>query len=260
LAFASGCYDAICFLSFGKVFSGFQTGNIVFLGLGVAGTRPPAGPDTVSVVVSLAAFALGAVLAVSILNRFDGDEEIDDKDVSEIWPRRVSIALGVVVIVQLGFLAAWLTTSPSTDAIYLMLGLNAFGMGVQMNAVRSLHVPAISTTAATATFISLVSGVASWSLTRTGARRLAGGILSMAVGALVAAWMLSHVHAYAVVLPVLVIAIVVAVASTALRGHRTHSEILLNPNAALPPIDRRERETTRVRTNESASRSSSTPQ
>ncbi|HEY0692260.1 MAG TPA: YoaK family protein, partial [Kribbella sp.] len=39
LAFASGIYEAICFLSFGKVFTAFQTGNIVFLGLGLAGTR-----------------------------------------------------------------------------------------------------------------------------------------------------------------------------------------------------------------------------
>jgi uncharacterized membrane protein YoaK (UPF0700 family) len=67
LAFSSGIYEAICFLSFGKVFSGFQTGNIVFLGLGAAGTRPPFGPDPVRVVTSLVAFAAGAVLAVWIL-------------------------------------------------------------------------------------------------------------------------------------------------------------------------------------------------
>jgi len=41
LAFSAGIYEAICFLSFGKVFTGFQTGNLVFLGLGLAGTRPP---------------------------------------------------------------------------------------------------------------------------------------------------------------------------------------------------------------------------
>jgi uncharacterized membrane protein YoaK (UPF0700 family) len=45
LAFSSGIFEAICFLSFGKVFTAFQTGNLVFLGLGVAGTRPPFGPD-----------------------------------------------------------------------------------------------------------------------------------------------------------------------------------------------------------------------
>ena len=216
LTFASGCYEAICFLSFGKVFSGFQTGNIVFLGVALAGTRPPAGPVPLSVVVSLAAFAGGAMLTVRILRWFDGNEEIEDEEVFHVWPRRVSVVLGVVLIVQIGFLAAWLTTSPSTDAMYLMLGLNAFGMGAQMNAVRSLHVPAISTTAATATFISLVSAIAGWSLTCRAAWRLTGTIVSLALGALVADWMLSHAHAWAAVPPVLVIAIVIATASRAL--------------------------------------------
>jgi uncharacterized membrane protein YoaK (UPF0700 family) len=55
LSFSTGIYEAICFLSFGKVVTAFQTGNIVFLGLGVAGIRPPAGPDPVTAVVALAA-------------------------------------------------------------------------------------------------------------------------------------------------------------------------------------------------------------
>jgi uncharacterized membrane protein YoaK (UPF0700 family) len=221
LAFASGSYEAICFLSFGKVFTAFQTGNVVFLGVGLAGTRPPAGPDPVSVVISLLAFGLGAALAVRILKSFNGDEEVEDKDVSHVWPRRVSIALLAVLVVQIGFLAVWLTASPSTEVTYIMLGLNAFGMGLQMNAIRSLHVPGISTTAATATFIGLASGVAGWSLTGPAARRLTGTIVSMAVGALVGDWMLRHAHAFAPVLPVLVIAIVIAIATTALKEQRT---------------------------------------
>ena len=55
LAFSAGAYEAICFLSFGKVFTGVQTGNLVFLGFIVAGTRPPVGPHPVTVVVSIGA-------------------------------------------------------------------------------------------------------------------------------------------------------------------------------------------------------------
>jgi uncharacterized membrane protein YoaK (UPF0700 family) len=44
LSFSAGMYEAICFLALGKVFAGFQTGNLVFLGFGAAGTRAPAGP------------------------------------------------------------------------------------------------------------------------------------------------------------------------------------------------------------------------
>jgi hypothetical protein len=54
LSFATGIYEAICFLTFGKVFTAAQTGNLVLLGIGVAGTRETAGPNPVTVVISLA--------------------------------------------------------------------------------------------------------------------------------------------------------------------------------------------------------------
>ena len=217
LAFASGGYEAICFLSFGKVFTGFQTGNIIFLGVGLAGTRPPLGPDPVTVVVSLAAFAVGGAAAVGILKAFDGDQEVDDDQVFEVWPRQVSIALGLALVAQVGFLAVWLDGSPSSQVTNLLVGLNAFAMGVQMNAIRALHVPGISTTAASATFISLVSGIAFWSHKATAARRLTGVVVAMALGASVGDWMLSHAHTDAPAVPLLVIAIVVAIASVKFR-------------------------------------------
>ena len=82
LSFSTGIYEAICFLSFGKVFAAFQTGNIVFLGLGVAGTRPPAGANPVTAVISLAAFAAGAALAMPILKAFDGNQETERQKTS----------------------------------------------------------------------------------------------------------------------------------------------------------------------------------
>jgi uncharacterized membrane protein YoaK (UPF0700 family) len=217
LAFSSGIFEAICFLSFGKVFTAFQTGNIVFLGVGVAGTRPPSGPDPVRVVISLAAFAAGAALAARILTAFNGDEEVEDNDIPEAWPRRVSIALGVTLVVQIGFLSVWMTASPSSVVSNVLVGLNAFAMGLQMNAIRSMHVPGISTTAATATFISLVTGITTWSHKAAAARRLTGVLVSMALGAFVGDWMLRHAHTYAPVLPVAVIALVITVASVALK-------------------------------------------
>jgi uncharacterized membrane protein YoaK (UPF0700 family) len=75
LSFATGIYEAIVFLTFGKVFTAAQTGNLVLLGIGVAGTHEPAGPNPVTVVISLAAFAVGVALAVPILRAFRGDRE-----------------------------------------------------------------------------------------------------------------------------------------------------------------------------------------
>jgi uncharacterized membrane protein YoaK (UPF0700 family) len=217
LAFSSGIYEAICFLSFGKVFTAFQTGNIVFLGVVAAGTRPPFGPEPVSVVISLVAFAADTALAMRILKAFNGDEEVEDNDVVQVWPRRVSIAPGVALVMQVGFLAAWMAASPPSEVSTILLGLNAFAMGLQMNAIRSLHVPSISTTAATATFISWASGTATWPHKAPAARRLIRVLVSMAVGAFVGDWMLGHAHTYAPVPPAIVIAIVIAIASVALK-------------------------------------------
>jgi uncharacterized membrane protein YoaK (UPF0700 family) len=169
------------------------------------------------VVISLVAFAAGAALAVRIVKAFNGDDEVEDDDVFEAWPRRVSIALGVALIVQIGFLAVWMAASPSSVVSNILVGLNAFAMGLQMNAIRSLHVPGISTTAATATFISLVTGIATWSHKAAAARRLTGVLVSMAVGAFVGDLMLGHAHTYAPVLPVVVIALVIAIASVRLK-------------------------------------------
>jgi hypothetical protein len=55
LAFSAGAYEAICFLSFGKVFTGVQTGNLVFLGFIVAGTMPVLTSAVAKVVVKLGA-------------------------------------------------------------------------------------------------------------------------------------------------------------------------------------------------------------
>src|ERR1700691_679403 len=75
LSFSAGMYEAICFLACGNVFAGVQTAKLVFLGFGVAATRPPAGLSPVTVVISLAAFAAGVALAIPILKRFGGGQE-----------------------------------------------------------------------------------------------------------------------------------------------------------------------------------------
>jgi uncharacterized membrane protein YoaK (UPF0700 family) len=217
LSFSSGVYEAICFLTFGKVFTAFQTGNLVFLGVGLAGTRPPAGPNPVSVLVSLAAFAVGAALAMPVLHASGPEADVHE---TLVWPRRVSVTLGIGLVLQAAFSAVWLTTSPSPGATYVMVALDAAAMGMQMNAIRSLHVPGTSTTAFTAAFISAVSAGVTGALTRDAARRLLGGMAAMALGAALGDWMLHQAHAWAPLVPLLVIATVITVASTRLSPAR----------------------------------------
>jgi len=221
LSFATGIYEAICFLTFGKVFTAAQTGNLVLLGIGVEGTREPAGPNPVTVVISLAAFAAGAMLAPPILKAFGAHQETADNKMFHPWPRGVSIALVIVLILQGGFLAVWITAASPASLAYVLMALSALALGLQANAIRTLNVPGVSTTAFTATFIGLFSGLVTWSLTAHSAVRLAATMVGMAAGAFLGDWMLGHAHRYAPVVPAVVTAAVIAIAWLVLKPRAT---------------------------------------
>jgi uncharacterized membrane protein YoaK (UPF0700 family) len=217
LSFGTGTYEAICFLTFGKVFTAAQTGNLVLLAIGVAGTRQPVGPNPVTVLISLAAFAAGTALAMPILKAFDGDREIEDKDIFQVWSRRVSTALAITLVLQIGFFVVWITAASPANLAYILIALSALAMGLQMNAIRSLHVPGVSTTAFTAGYIDLASGLTTWSLTAHSARRLVATMICMPAGALFCDWMLGHAYPYAPVFPAFITAAVIVIASLALK-------------------------------------------
>jgi hypothetical protein len=82
-------------------------------------------------------------------------------------------------------------------------------------------VPGVSTTAFTATFIGLFSGLVTWSLTAYSAWRLAATMVSMAAGALLGEEMLSHAHRYAPVVPAAVTAVIIAIAWLVLKPRPT---------------------------------------
>jgi uncharacterized membrane protein YoaK (UPF0700 family) len=200
----------ISFLAFGKVFTAFMTGNIVFLGLGAVSS---VGPDVGRVAVSLVAFAAGVLITARIVR------PVQDKGF--VWPRRVSIALSVVAVAQAGFLIGWIVTfgHPPTAVGDILVALSAFAMGTQMDAIRSLHVPETSTTAATATLVSFVNDIADWSHSSAEGRiglqpRI---MVAMAVGAAVGALLLVHARLYVSVLPLITTLIVIVIASVALK-------------------------------------------
>ena len=67
LTISSGAVDAISFLALGKVFTAFMTGNVAFLGMGIAGNA--GAPRIVSVLASMAGFAVGVFLATKIVRQ-----------------------------------------------------------------------------------------------------------------------------------------------------------------------------------------------
>ncbi|MDX6533039.1 MAG: hypothetical protein QOJ13_3042 [Gaiellales bacterium] len=208
MTFAAGSVDAIAFLGLDKVFSTFMTGNLVFLGLGMAGVNEP---DFHRVVPALCAFAVGVFLAVLVVKPTRG---------SGVWPARVSVALGISALAQAAFLAGWMATSgrPAARAGDVLIGLSALAFGIQSGAVMSLDVKGVFTTAATATVIMFMSAEAGW--TPSDRRRLAGVIVGMVAGAAAGAFLLLHARSYAPILPLAVTLAVIAGASFALRSRQ----------------------------------------
>jgi uncharacterized membrane protein YoaK (UPF0700 family) len=201
LTFSSGAVDAISFIALGKVFTAFMTGNFVFLGLRAAGAP---GPEVLTVVISIAAFALGVFAATRIVGSSSGYRP---------WPREVTVALGVVVFAQAAFAAGWIAVAgdPSTGMTDLLVGISALAMGVQSGAVLSLAVKGVFTTAATATLMYLMSELAAASSVVERARH-AGVLVALLAGATAGGVLLEHARTFAPLLPLVVTILVVAIA------------------------------------------------
>src|ERR1700681_990080 len=211
LTVSSGAVDAISFLALGKVFSAFMTGNIAFLGFRAAGAG---GPGAVAVLASMGGFAVGVYASTRIVKRSEG---------SGVWPRDVTVALGLSLIAHTVFLAVWFASNgqPSIDVAHVLLGLWGLAMGMQSAAVRTLHVDGVFTTAATATIIFFVGDITNWSsATAAERRRLAGVLVSLFVGATAGGLLLVRAHIYAPVLPFAITAAAVATAVIALPEPR----------------------------------------
>jgi uncharacterized membrane protein YoaK (UPF0700 family) len=209
LTFSSGAIDAISFLALGKVFTSFMTGNVVFLGLRVAGAG---GPDIWRAPVALVAFAAGAFVATRIVGASKG---------FGVWPRRVSVALGLTLVLQAVFLAVWITTSgrPGTGSSAVLTALMALAMGAQSGAIMALAVEGVFTTAATATVMFLMRDVAARSGSTAADRaRLGGVLLALFAGATAGGLLLVHARTYAPALPLAATALVVGTASVAVTA------------------------------------------
>jgi uncharacterized membrane protein YoaK (UPF0700 family) len=204
LTTSAGAIDAISYLALGKVFSAFLTGNIVFLGLKLAGG---AGPSTLRVIAPLVGFALGASVGTRIVAPTAGN--------GAVWPGRVTVALAAGAVVQAVFCIVWLAAGgrPSSGAGDALIAISAVAMGLQTSAVFSLGVRAVFTTAATATWTALMGDLTSWSRTRGERHRLAPILVALVGGAVAGTLLLDHARAWAAIFPLIVTVAVVAVAA-----------------------------------------------
>jgi uncharacterized membrane protein YoaK (UPF0700 family) len=210
LTLVTGLIDAACYLGLGRVFTANMTGNIVLLGFGAARAQ---GLPVLAPVVSLAVFLIGAAAGGRLATSMAGPA---GTTVSEPVRRRwVTVALGaeVVLVAAAAVVAIGLPVGDGGVRRYVVIGLLAAGLGLQNATVRRLAVPDISTTVLTMTLTGLAadSRLGGGHSPRVGRRVTAVGLI--AAGALLGALLLR----VDVALPVLVAAVVIALAAAALR-------------------------------------------
>jgi uncharacterized membrane protein YoaK (UPF0700 family) len=210
LTLVTGLVDAACYLGLGRVFTANMTGNVVLLAFGAAGAHGlPVLAPTVSLVVFLAGAAAGGRLAHRLVGPAGAPMP------APVRRRWVTVALlaelGLVVVA--GVVAVGLAVDAGGVRRYVVIGLLAAGLGLQNATVRRLAVPDVTTTVLTMTLTGLAadSWLAGGHNPRAGRRLAAVGL--MFAGALVGALLLR----VDVALPVLVAAVVIALAAVALR-------------------------------------------
>ena len=159
--FATGMIDAVTYLRLDHVFTANMTGNVVFLGMALAGegTIPVLG-----VTAAIAGFALGALLSGRLLiPRMNGG-------------RLVLITVGLqacCVLIAVGIILGFGVVVPALTAVL------SFAMGMQNAAARKLSVPDMTTTVLTLT----VTGLAADRSTGAQRGRRALMVLLMLLGA-----------------------------------------------------------------------------
>ena len=177
LTVVTGLVDAFSYLNLGHVFVANLTGNVVFLGFGLAGV----GSVAISAsLVAILAFGFGAFLGGRCAVH------------PELHRGHLLAAAAAIeaVLVAAGSLVAAATGVGASSARLCLIGLLAVAMGGQNAIARRLAVPDLTTTVLTLTVTGLVADSTSWAV--RGRRLMA--IAAMLGGALAGGVALRYVN------------------------------------------------------------------
>jgi uncharacterized membrane protein YoaK (UPF0700 family) len=210
LSMASGAADAISYFGLGKTFSAFMSGNIVFLGFGIAKIGDP---DVTAVVLALCAFAVGSYVGQRVTT--------PTAQGHEVWPRSVTRLFVLVALAEAGFFVVWSATAshPSTALTDALIALLSLAMGIQTSAVRSLGVQGVFTTAGTFTLVAFV-GILAGSRPKNEMPRLVGVLVGLVTGAVAGGLLFLHARSYAPALPLVITVLVILTAELCRRSRR----------------------------------------
>lgn len=176
LTVATGVVDAVSYLALDQVFTGNMTGNVLFVGFGVAGAG---GVPLLNNAVALGSFAVGATLCGAFLRRRDDGVRM---------PRAGLLALGGGAVLVLAGASLWLAAGDLPRGwVLVVTAALAVVMGGQAVAVRGARVQDLSTVVVTTTLVNLALRSPLAGGTGEGSARRAGAVLAMGTGAAVGA-------------------------------------------------------------------------
>jgi uncharacterized membrane protein YoaK (UPF0700 family) len=178
LTFATGVVDAVSYLGIGHVFTANMTGNIVFLGFGIAGSG---GLPVLAPLISLGAFLLGAGAGGILARRMAG---------RHLFHLGAALAIEVSLIVLAAVLAATIDVEPNRVSGDAVIAILALAMGVRNATVRGIAVPDLTTTVLTMTLTGLAADSPLFGGKDGGSLRRVAAVLAMLMGALAGALLL----------------------------------------------------------------------
>ena len=169
----TGVVDATSFLKLGHVFVANMTGNVVFLGFGIAGAG---GISIWASLTAIGSFLVGGLAGGRIGARWSSDRG-----------RQLTATTGAELLLVIGALvvAALSPHQIDTASRYALIALLAIAMGIQNAAARRLAVPDLTTTVLTMTLTGVAADatLAGGHGAKLGRRALA--VAAMLLGALI---------------------------------------------------------------------------
>jgi len=198
LTAATGAVDGVSYLALDRVFTGNMTGNVLFVGFGLAGV------DDIPVLnnlVALLTFVLGAALGSRLTRRGAGGPVR--------LPRSSMVVQLVVVLGTFALAGVWLGLGRlGTTEMVVITGVLALLLGAQAAAVRHTGIRDLSTVVVTMTMVNLAADSRLAGGAGAAWFRRVGAIVTMGVGALAAALVIRYLGgAWALLLAGLLMAV-----------------------------------------------------
>jgi uncharacterized membrane protein YoaK (UPF0700 family) len=178
LTFVTGIVDVVSFLALGQVFAAMQTGNVIFLGLGIAGSS---GAPILAPLIALGAFLVGGTAGALLAHT--ATPAAGDR-------LRTAMAAEIGLLAVATMLAALTDVHRDGLTAYLIIAILSLAMGLRNTIARGIGDPNLATTVLNLTLGAFVSSTPTGIASEGELAMRAAAIAAILAGAIVGALLL----------------------------------------------------------------------